>query len=149
MRCPKSRFPIRIIVFDKPELIIFVSQGLTLSTASLVLFIIVRLRLIQSQSLNIYLFLPSKPSLLINVFQCQDCVVFVSRLYFTRTITHCLLSRVYKILRLQIYQSLTKTKLIKHARDISHAGPLSKSIAISKNLILQCWQVATWKRPKR
>ena len=36
MRCPKSRFPIRIIVFDKLELIIFVSQGLTLSTASLV-----------------------------------------------------------------------------------------------------------------
>ena len=36
MRCPKSRFPIRIIVFDEPELIIFVSQGLTLSTASLV-----------------------------------------------------------------------------------------------------------------
>ena len=79
--------------------------------AKFFLFVIVRLRLIQSQSLNIYLFLPSKPSLLINVFQCQDCVVFVSRLYFTRTITHCLLSRVYKILRLQIYQSLTKTKL--------------------------------------
>ena len=38
MRCPKSRFPIRIIVFDELELIIFVkSQGLTLSTASLVL----------------------------------------------------------------------------------------------------------------
>ena len=36
MRCPKSRFPIRIIVFDKLELIVFVSQGLTLSTASLV-----------------------------------------------------------------------------------------------------------------
>ena len=36
MRCPKSRFPIRIIVFDELELIIFVSQGLTLSTASLV-----------------------------------------------------------------------------------------------------------------
>ena len=35
MRCPKSRFPIRIIVFDELELIIFVSQGLTLSTASL------------------------------------------------------------------------------------------------------------------
>ena len=32
MRCPKSRFPIRIIVFDKLELIIFESQGLTLST---------------------------------------------------------------------------------------------------------------------
>ena len=40
MRCPKSRFCIRIIVFDELELIIFVSQGLTLSTASLVLFII-------------------------------------------------------------------------------------------------------------
>ena len=39
MRCPKSRFPIRIIVFDELELIIFVSQGLTLSTASLVYFI--------------------------------------------------------------------------------------------------------------
>ena len=36
MRCPKSRFQIRIIVFDELELIIFVSQGLTLSTASLV-----------------------------------------------------------------------------------------------------------------
>ena len=36
MRCPKSRFPILIIVFDELELIIFVSQGLTLSTASLV-----------------------------------------------------------------------------------------------------------------
>ena len=32
----KSRFPIWIIVFDKLELIIFVSQGLTLLTASLV-----------------------------------------------------------------------------------------------------------------
>ena len=40
MRCPKSRFSIRIIVFDKLELIIFVSQGLTLSTASLVAIII-------------------------------------------------------------------------------------------------------------
>ena len=37
MRCPKSRFPIRIIVFDELELILFVSQGLTLSTASLVI----------------------------------------------------------------------------------------------------------------
>ena len=36
MRCTKSRFKIRIIVFDELELIIFVSQGLTLSTASLV-----------------------------------------------------------------------------------------------------------------
>ena len=36
MRCPKSRFQIQIIVFDELELIIFVSQGLTLSTASLV-----------------------------------------------------------------------------------------------------------------
>ena len=36
MRCPKSRFPIQIIVFDELKLIIFVSQGLTLSTASLV-----------------------------------------------------------------------------------------------------------------
>ena len=36
MRCPKPRFPIQIILFDKLELIIFVSQGLTLSTASLV-----------------------------------------------------------------------------------------------------------------
>ena len=39
MRCPKSRFPIPIIVFDELELIIFVSQGLTLSTASLVLIV--------------------------------------------------------------------------------------------------------------
>ena len=36
MRCPKSRSPIQIIVFYKLELIIFVSQSLTLSTASLV-----------------------------------------------------------------------------------------------------------------
>ena len=35
---PKSRFPIRIIVFDELELIIFVSQSLTLLTASLVYF---------------------------------------------------------------------------------------------------------------
>ena len=39
MRCPKFRFPIQIIVFDEPKLIIFVSQGLTLSTASLVFYI--------------------------------------------------------------------------------------------------------------
>ena len=37
MRCPKSRFPFRIILFDELELIIFVSQDLTLSTASLVI----------------------------------------------------------------------------------------------------------------
>ena len=37
IRCPRSRFPIRIIVFDELEIIIFVSQGLTPSTASLVL----------------------------------------------------------------------------------------------------------------
>ncbi len=36
MKCPKSRFPIWTIVFEELELIIFVSQGLTLSTASLV-----------------------------------------------------------------------------------------------------------------
>ena len=36
MGCPKSRFPIWIIVFDELKLILFVSQGLTLSTASLV-----------------------------------------------------------------------------------------------------------------
>ena len=42
MRCPKSRFPIWIIVFDELELIIFVSQGLTLSTASLVIFIFIQ-----------------------------------------------------------------------------------------------------------
>ena len=40
MRCPKSRFPIRIIVFDELKLIIFVSQGLTLSTASLVISLV-------------------------------------------------------------------------------------------------------------
>ena len=40
MRCPKSRFSIPIIVFDELELIIFVSQGLALSTASLVRFIV-------------------------------------------------------------------------------------------------------------
>ena len=32
----KSRFPFRIILFDEFELIIFVSQGLTLLAASLV-----------------------------------------------------------------------------------------------------------------
>ena len=36
LRCLKSRFPIQIIVFDKHELILFVNQGLTLSTGSLV-----------------------------------------------------------------------------------------------------------------
>ena len=36
MRCPQFRFSIMIIVFDELKLIIFVSQGLTLSTASLV-----------------------------------------------------------------------------------------------------------------
>ena len=36
MRCPKFRFPIGVILFDELELISFVSQGLTLSTASLV-----------------------------------------------------------------------------------------------------------------
>ena len=38
MRCPKYRFPIRIIVIDELEIIIFESQGLTLSTASQVWF---------------------------------------------------------------------------------------------------------------
>ena len=38
MRWPKFRFPIGFIVFDELNLIIFVSQGLTLSTASLVLY---------------------------------------------------------------------------------------------------------------
>ena len=37
MTCPMSRFPIGVIVFDELELILYVSQGLTLSTASLVL----------------------------------------------------------------------------------------------------------------
>ena len=41
MKCPKSRFPIRIIVFDELELIIFVSQGLTLSTANVVTYFLV------------------------------------------------------------------------------------------------------------
>ena len=36
MRCPKSRFQIRIIVFDELKLKIFLNQGLTLLTASLV-----------------------------------------------------------------------------------------------------------------
>ena len=44
MRCPKSRFPIQIIVFDELELIIFVSQGLTLLTASIVIIIIIKHR---------------------------------------------------------------------------------------------------------
>ena len=40
IKCLKSRFPIRIIiVFAELDLIIFVSQGLTLSTATLVWFI--------------------------------------------------------------------------------------------------------------
>ena len=38
MSCPKFRFPIGVIVFDELELISFVGQGLTLSTASLVGF---------------------------------------------------------------------------------------------------------------
>ena len=58
MRCPKSRFPIRIIVFDELELIIFVSQGLTLSTASLVLvFIISRTHVSVTVFAKIYLLL--------------------------------------------------------------------------------------------
>ena len=36
MRCHKFRFPIGVIVFVELELISFVSQGLTISTASLV-----------------------------------------------------------------------------------------------------------------
>ena len=36
LRRPKSRFPDRIIVFDELEIILFVNQGLTLSTGSLV-----------------------------------------------------------------------------------------------------------------
>ena len=36
MRCLEFRFPIGVIVFDELELISFVSQGLTLLTASLV-----------------------------------------------------------------------------------------------------------------
>ena len=38
LRCPKSRFPIGIILFDDFELILYVSQGLTLSIASLVMY---------------------------------------------------------------------------------------------------------------
>ena len=45
MRCPKSRFPIWIIVFDELEFIIFVSQGLTLSTASLVINLFMQINL--------------------------------------------------------------------------------------------------------
>ena len=41
MRCHKFRFPIGVIVFDELEFISFVSQGLTLSTASLVIIIII------------------------------------------------------------------------------------------------------------
>ena len=37
MGYPKSRFPIGIIVFDELDLILYVIQGLTLSTASLVI----------------------------------------------------------------------------------------------------------------
>ena len=39
MRCPKVRFPIGIIVIDELELelVSFVSQGLTISNASLVI----------------------------------------------------------------------------------------------------------------
>ena len=39
IKCPKSRFQSGIIVFDELELILYVSQGLTLSTASLVIII--------------------------------------------------------------------------------------------------------------
>ena len=54
MRCPKSRFPIWIIVFDELELIIFVSQGLTLSTASLVIKLFLTVLKIQANSLKNY-----------------------------------------------------------------------------------------------
>ena len=53
MRCPKSGFPILIIVFDELELIIFVSQGLTLSTASLVLSFIIRFNSGQDSEIRI------------------------------------------------------------------------------------------------
>ena len=43
MRCTKFRFPIGVIVFDELELISIVSQGLTLSTASLVFIILISL----------------------------------------------------------------------------------------------------------
>ena len=36
MRCLKSNLPVGFIVFDEPELIVFVIQGLSLSSASLV-----------------------------------------------------------------------------------------------------------------
>ena len=36
MRCPKSNFPIMILVFYEYDFIVHVIQGLTLSTASLV-----------------------------------------------------------------------------------------------------------------
>ena len=38
MRCTKFRFPIGVIVIDQLELVSFLSKGLTLSTASLVVF---------------------------------------------------------------------------------------------------------------
>ena len=58
MRCPKSRFPIRIIVFDELDLIIFVSQGLTLSTASLVYFLFSKVAFLCMESMvNTYLHL--------------------------------------------------------------------------------------------
>ena len=41
MRYPKSRFPIGITLFDELEFILFVNQGLTLSTASLDIIIII------------------------------------------------------------------------------------------------------------
>ena len=41
MRCPKSQFPIWIVVFDELELIFHVIQGLSRLTASLVLFLFI------------------------------------------------------------------------------------------------------------
>ena len=42
MRCHKSKFLIQIIVSNEHELIVDVIQGLSLSTASLVIFVLYR-----------------------------------------------------------------------------------------------------------
>ena len=54
MRCPNSRFPIGIIVFDEIELMLYVSQGLTLSIASLVMTINIKICVDFAASRNIY-----------------------------------------------------------------------------------------------
>ena len=79
MRCPKSRFPIWIILFDELELIIFVSQGLTLSTASLVLILVPCLGEFCTIKVDVSLYLAaSVPFYLTNFSQVRGFTVFVT-----------------------------------------------------------------------